>query len=149
MKGESLLEKRKLRRRRGSSGEEEVCKEEALVNRKLQRRRRSSEEEDVPKEVAKPRGRWPVQDFDPYTEFVPDSEPNSDTEDLPNYDDLSDVDPNEIREQNWANEELGQINKPVDFCERGNGGPGRGDLRMKVRWYMFTYYTSGLLGYLD
>ncbi|KAF9778866.1 hypothetical protein BJ322DRAFT_1024739 [Thelephora terrestris] len=52
------------------------------------------------------RGRWPVQDFDPYAEFVPDSEPNSDTEDLPNYNDLSDVDPNEIREQNWANEEL-------------------------------------------
>ncbi|KAF9777218.1 hypothetical protein BJ322DRAFT_1025881 [Thelephora terrestris] len=46
-------------------------------------------------------------------------------------------DPNEIREQNWVNEEL------------GNGGPGRGDLRMKVRRYMFTYYTSGLLGYLD
>ncbi|KAF9789217.1 hypothetical protein BJ322DRAFT_1177101 [Thelephora terrestris] len=48
-KGESLLEKRKLRRRRGSSGEGE----EALVDRKLRRRRRSSEEEDVPKEVAK------------------------------------------------------------------------------------------------
>jgi hypothetical protein len=51
------------------------------------------------------RNQWPVQDFDPYTEFVPDSEPNSDDE-LPNYDDLSDVDPNEIREQNWANKEL-------------------------------------------
>ncbi|KAF9784396.1 hypothetical protein BJ322DRAFT_1021162 [Thelephora terrestris] len=44
-----------------------------------------------------PRGRWPVQDFDPYAEFVLDSEPNSDTEEgLPNYEDLSDVDPNEI-----------------------------------------------------
>ncbi|KAF9784395.1 hypothetical protein BJ322DRAFT_1021161 [Thelephora terrestris] len=54
-----------------------------------------------------PRGRWSVQDFDPYAEFVPDSEPNSDTEEgLPNYEDLSNVDPNEIREQNWANEEL-------------------------------------------
>ncbi|KAF9785928.1 hypothetical protein BJ322DRAFT_1020100 [Thelephora terrestris] len=60
-------------------------------------------------------------DFDLYAEFVPDSEPNSDTEDLPNYDDLSDVDPNEIREQNWANKELGQINKPVDFCESRPG----------------------------
>ncbi|KAF9783469.1 hypothetical protein BJ322DRAFT_1022127 [Thelephora terrestris] len=57
-------------------------------------------------DTTQPRGQWPVQDFDPYAEFVPDSEPNSDTEDLPNYDDLSDVDPNEIREQNWANEEL-------------------------------------------
>ncbi|KAF9779665.1 hypothetical protein BJ322DRAFT_1024513 [Thelephora terrestris] len=94
------------------------------------------------------RRQWPALEYDPYTEFVPDSEPNSDTE-LPDYDDLSDVDPNEIREQNWLNEELGQINKPVDFCERGNGGPGRGDLCMKVRRYMFTYYTSGLLGYLD
>jgi hypothetical protein len=52
-----------------------------------------------------PRGQWPVQDFDPYAEFVPDSEPNSDSE-LPNYDNLSDVDPNEIREQNWVNKEL-------------------------------------------
>ncbi|KAF9784734.1 hypothetical protein BJ322DRAFT_1021421 [Thelephora terrestris] len=40
---------------------------------------------------------------------------------LPDYGDLSDVDPNEIREQNWANEELGQINKPVDFCESRPG----------------------------
>ncbi|KAF9789848.1 hypothetical protein BJ322DRAFT_1018427 [Thelephora terrestris] len=94
------------------------------------------------------RRQWPALEYDPYAEFVPDSEPNSDTE-LPDYDDLSDVDPNEIWEQNWLNEELGQINKPVDFCERGNRGPGRGDLRMKVRRYMFTYYTSGLLGYLD
>ncbi|KAF9784527.1 hypothetical protein BJ322DRAFT_1021263 [Thelephora terrestris] len=82
---------------------------------------------------------WPALEYDPYAEFVPDSEPNSATE-LPDYDDLLDVDPNEIREQNWANEEL---------SSRGNGGPGRGNLRMKVRWYMFTYYTSGLLGYLD
>ncbi|KAF9787383.1 hypothetical protein BJ322DRAFT_1107443 [Thelephora terrestris] len=52
-----------------------------------------------------PRNRWPALEFDPYAEFVPDSEPNSDTE-LPDYEDLSDVDPNEIREQNWANEEL-------------------------------------------
>jgi hypothetical protein len=52
-----------------------------------------------------PRNRWPALEFDPYAEFVPDSEPNSDTE-LPDYADLSDVDPNEIREQNWANEEL-------------------------------------------
>ncbi|KAF9790882.1 hypothetical protein BJ322DRAFT_1017510 [Thelephora terrestris] len=81
----------------------------------------------------------PRLEFDPYAKFVPDWEPNSDTE-LPNYDDLSDVDPNEIRQQNWVNEEL---------SSRGNGGPGRGDLRMKVRRYMFTYYTSGLLGYLD
>ncbi|KAF9779765.1 hypothetical protein BJ322DRAFT_1024193 [Thelephora terrestris] len=86
-----------------------------------------------------PRNRWPALEFDPYAEFVPDSEPNSDTE-LPDYGDLSDVDPNEIREQNWANEEL---------SSRGNGGPGRGNFRMKVRRYMFTYYTSGLLGYLD
>ncbi|KAF9783909.1 hypothetical protein BJ322DRAFT_1021668 [Thelephora terrestris] len=85
------------------------------------------------------RRQWPALEYDPYAEFVPDSEPNSDTE-LPDYDDLSDVDPNEIREQNWLNEEL---------SSRGNGGPGRGDLRMKVRRYMFTYYTSGLLGYLD
>ncbi|KAF9779736.1 hypothetical protein BJ322DRAFT_1024170 [Thelephora terrestris] len=84
------------------------------------------------------RRQWPALEYDPYAEFVPDSEPNSDTE-LPDYDDLSDVDPNEIREQNWLNEEL----------VRGNGGPGRGNLRMKVRRYMFTYYTSGLLGYLD
>ncbi|KAF9784730.1 hypothetical protein BJ322DRAFT_1021418 [Thelephora terrestris] len=48
-----------------------------------------------------PRNRWPALEFDPYAEFVPDSEPNSDTE-LPDYGDLSD----------------GQINKPVDFCER-------------------------------
>ncbi|KAF9777601.1 hypothetical protein BJ322DRAFT_1025677 [Thelephora terrestris] len=75
------------------------------------------------------RRQWPALEYDPYAEFVPD-----------NYDDLSDVDPNEIREQNWLNEEL---------SSRGNGGPGRGDLRMKVRRYMFTYYTSGLLGYLD
>ncbi|KAF9790796.1 hypothetical protein BJ322DRAFT_1017435 [Thelephora terrestris] len=47
----------------------------------------------------------PRLEFDPYAKFVPDWEPNSDTE-LPNYDDLSDVDPNEIRQQNWANEEL-------------------------------------------
>ncbi|KAF9789376.1 hypothetical protein BJ322DRAFT_1018047 [Thelephora terrestris] len=67
------------------------------------------------------RNRWPALEFDPYAEFVPDSEPNSDTE-LPDYEDLSDVDPNEIREQNWANEEL---------SSRGNGGPGRGNLRMK------------------
>ncbi|KAF9784534.1 hypothetical protein BJ322DRAFT_1021270 [Thelephora terrestris] len=86
-----------------------------------------------------PRNRWPALEFDPYAEFVPDSEPNSDSE-LPDYADLSDVDPNEIREQNWANEEL---------SSRGNGGPGRGNLRMKVRRYMFTYYTSGLLGYFD
>ncbi|KAF9779722.1 hypothetical protein BJ322DRAFT_1024159 [Thelephora terrestris] len=85
------------------------------------------------------RRQWPALEYDPYAEFVPDSEPNSDTE-LPDYEDLSDVDPNEIREQNWANEEL---------SSRGNGGPGRGNLRMKVRRYMFTYYTSGLLGYLD
>ncbi|KAF9789428.1 hypothetical protein BJ322DRAFT_1018086 [Thelephora terrestris] len=85
------------------------------------------------------RCQWPALEYDPYAEFVPDSEPNSDTE-LPDYDDLSDIDPNKIREQNWANEEL---------SSRGNGGPGRGDLRVKVRWYMFTYYTSGLLGYLD
>ncbi|KAF9782059.1 hypothetical protein BJ322DRAFT_1022557 [Thelephora terrestris] len=85
------------------------------------------------------RRQWPALEYDPYAEFVPDSEPNSDTE-LPDYDDLSDVDPNEIREQNWLNEEL---------SSRGNGGPGRGNLRMKVRRYMFTYYTSGLLGYLD
>ncbi|KAF9789387.1 hypothetical protein BJ322DRAFT_1105243 [Thelephora terrestris] len=52
-----------------------------------------------------PRNWWPALEFDPYAEFVPDSEPNSDTE-LPDYEDLSDVDPNEIREQNWANEEL-------------------------------------------
>jgi hypothetical protein len=52
-----------------------------------------------------PRNRWPALEFDPYAEFVPDSEPNSDSE-LPDYADLSDVDPNEIREQNWANEEL-------------------------------------------
>ncbi|KAF9789129.1 hypothetical protein BJ322DRAFT_1017861 [Thelephora terrestris] len=58
-------------------------------------------------DYTQPRGRWPVQDFDPYAEFVPDSEPNSDTEEgLPNYEDLSDVDPNEIRQANWANEEL-------------------------------------------
>ncbi|KAF9780598.1 hypothetical protein BJ322DRAFT_1023836 [Thelephora terrestris] len=85
------------------------------------------------------RRQWPALEYDLYAEFVPDSEPNSDTE-LPDYEDLSDVDPNEIREQNWANEEL---------SSRGNGGPGRGNLRMKVRRYMFTYYTSGLLGYLD
>ncbi|KAF9782433.1 hypothetical protein BJ322DRAFT_1022832 [Thelephora terrestris] len=85
------------------------------------------------------RRQWPALEYDPYAEFVPDSEPNSDTE-LPDYDDLSDVDPNEIREQNWLNEEL---------SSRGNGGPGRGDLHMRVRRYMFTYYTSGLLGYLD
>ncbi|KAF9783983.1 hypothetical protein BJ322DRAFT_1109836 [Thelephora terrestris] len=47
----------------------------------------------------------PHLEFDPYAEFVPDSELNSDTE-LPNYDNLSDVDPNEIRQQNWANKEL-------------------------------------------
>ncbi|KAF9790929.1 hypothetical protein BJ322DRAFT_1017548 [Thelephora terrestris] len=52
-----------------------------------------------------PRNRWPALEFDLYAKFVPDSEPNSDTE-LPDYGDLSDVDPNEIREQNWANEEL-------------------------------------------
>ncbi|KAF9784555.1 hypothetical protein BJ322DRAFT_1021287 [Thelephora terrestris] len=51
------------------------------------------------------RRQWPTLEYDPYAEFVPDSEPNSDT-DLPDYEDLSDVDPNEIREQNWANEEL-------------------------------------------
>jgi hypothetical protein len=51
------------------------------------------------------RRQWPALEYDPYAEFVPDSEPNSDTE-LPDYDDLSDVDPNEIREQNWLNEEL-------------------------------------------
>ncbi|KAF9779734.1 hypothetical protein BJ322DRAFT_1113032 [Thelephora terrestris] len=51
------------------------------------------------------RRQWPALEYDPYAEFVPDSEPNSDTE-LPDYEDLSDVDPNEIREQNWANEEL-------------------------------------------
>ncbi|KAF9780408.1 hypothetical protein BJ322DRAFT_1023691 [Thelephora terrestris] len=85
------------------------------------------------------RRQWPALEYDPYAEFVPDSEPNSDTE-LPDYDDLSDVDPNKIREQNWLNEEL---------SSRGNGGPGRGDLHTKVRRYMFTYYTSGLLGYLD
>jgi hypothetical protein len=52
-----------------------------------------------------PRNQWPVQDFDPYAEFVPDSEPNSDDE-LLDYGDLSDVDPNEIRQRNWADEEL-------------------------------------------
>ncbi|KAF9779300.1 hypothetical protein BJ322DRAFT_1113643 [Thelephora terrestris] len=52
------------------------------------------------------RCQWPALEYDPYAEFVPDSEPNSDME-LPDYDDLSDVDPNEIREQNWLNEELG------------------------------------------
>ncbi|KAF9780639.1 hypothetical protein BJ322DRAFT_1023869 [Thelephora terrestris] len=88
-------------------------------------------------DTTQPRGRWPVQDFDPYAEFVPDSEPNSDTEDLPNYDDLSDVDPNEIREQNWANEEL----------VRGNGGPGRGDLRMKVFWGILTSSTFHVLDF--
>jgi hypothetical protein len=51
------------------------------------------------------RRQWPALEYDPYAEFVPDSEPNSDSE-LPDYEDLSDVDPNEIREQNWANEEL-------------------------------------------
>ncbi|KAF9789620.1 hypothetical protein BJ322DRAFT_1105477 [Thelephora terrestris] len=48
---------------------------------------------------------WPALEFDPYAKFVPDSKPNSDTE-LPDYEDLSDVDLNEIREQNWVNEEL-------------------------------------------
>ncbi|KAF9777625.1 hypothetical protein BJ322DRAFT_1025639 [Thelephora terrestris] len=52
-----------------------------------------------------PRNQWPVQEFDLYAEFNPDSEPNSD-DDLPDYGDLSDVDPNEIRQRNWANEEL-------------------------------------------
>jgi hypothetical protein len=52
-----------------------------------------------------PRGQWPVQDYNPYAEFVPDSEPNSDSE-LPDYDDLSDVDPNEIRERNLQDVEL-------------------------------------------
>ncbi|KAF9785920.1 hypothetical protein BJ322DRAFT_1020091 [Thelephora terrestris] len=47
----------------------------------------------------------PCLEFDPYAEFVPDLELNSDME-LPNYDDLSNVDLNEIRQQNWANEEL-------------------------------------------
>ncbi|KAF9783322.1 hypothetical protein BJ322DRAFT_1022016 [Thelephora terrestris] len=51
------------------------------------------------------RCQWPALEYDPYAEFVPDSEPNSDTE-LPDYDNLSDVDPNKIREQNWVNEEL-------------------------------------------
>ncbi|KAF9787089.1 hypothetical protein BJ322DRAFT_1107163 [Thelephora terrestris] len=51
------------------------------------------------------RRQWPALEYDPYAEFVPDSEPNSDME-LPDYDDLSDVDPNEIREQNWLNEEV-------------------------------------------
>ncbi|KAF9779775.1 hypothetical protein BJ322DRAFT_1221268 [Thelephora terrestris] len=91
------------------------------------------------------RRQWPALEYDSYAKFVPDSEPNSDTE-LPDYNDLSDVDPNEIREQNWLNEELVSI---MVFSSRGNGGPGRGDLRMKVHRYMFTYYTSGLLGYLD
>ncbi|KAF9791071.1 hypothetical protein BJ322DRAFT_1104727 [Thelephora terrestris] len=51
------------------------------------------------------RRQWPALEYDPYAEFVPDSEPNSDME-LPDYDDLLDVDPNEIREQNWLNGEL-------------------------------------------
>ncbi|KAF9780951.1 hypothetical protein BJ322DRAFT_1163858 [Thelephora terrestris] len=100
------------------------------------------EELEVPERAESP----PACLFDPYAEFVPDLEPNSDTE-LPDYEDLSDVDPNEIREQNWANEEL--MRAALETSSRGNGGPGRGDLRMKVRQYMFTYYTSGLLGYLD
>ncbi|KAF9781503.1 hypothetical protein BJ322DRAFT_1022916 [Thelephora terrestris] len=54
-----------------------------------------------------PLNQWPALEFDPYAEFIPDSEPNSDTE-LPDCEDLPDVDPNEIREQNWANEELPQ-----------------------------------------
>jgi hypothetical protein len=57
--------------------------------------------------VAPPHGgcHWPALDYDPYAELAPDSEPNSDTE-LPDPEDLSDVDPNEIREENWRNEEL-------------------------------------------
>ncbi|KAF9779343.1 hypothetical protein BJ322DRAFT_1113699 [Thelephora terrestris] len=59
------------------------------------------------------RRQWPALEYDPYAEFVPDSEPNSDTE-LPDYDDLSDVDPNEIREQNWLDEELyASLNPPA------------------------------------
>ncbi|KAF9781678.1 hypothetical protein BJ322DRAFT_1023052 [Thelephora terrestris] len=84
-----------------------------------------------------PRNRWPALEFDPYAEFVPDSEPNSDTE-LPDYADLSDVDPSEIREQNWANEEL---------SSRGNGGPGRGNLRMKVFWGILTSSTFHVLDF--
>ncbi|KAF9778017.1 hypothetical protein BJ322DRAFT_1114555 [Thelephora terrestris] len=58
------------------------------------------------------RRQWPALEYDPYAEFVPDSEPNSDTE-LPDYDDLSDVDPNKIREQNWVNEELKGVNGEI------------------------------------
>ncbi|KAF9783179.1 hypothetical protein BJ322DRAFT_1110067 [Thelephora terrestris] len=36
------------------------------------------------------RRQWPALEYDPYAEFVPDSEPNSDTE-LPDYEDLSDA----------------------------------------------------------
>ncbi|KAF9778061.1 hypothetical protein BJ322DRAFT_1025417 [Thelephora terrestris] len=52
-----------------------------------------------------PWNQWPALEFDLYAKFVLDSEPNSDME-LPDYEDLLDVDPNKIREQNWANEEL-------------------------------------------
>ncbi|KAF9779869.1 hypothetical protein BJ322DRAFT_1113185 [Thelephora terrestris] len=55
------------------------------------------------------------EEFDPHAEFVPNSEPNSDTE-LPDYEDLSDMDPNEIREQNWVNEEL--VRNTLEIVQR-------------------------------
>ncbi|KAF9779766.1 hypothetical protein BJ322DRAFT_1024194 [Thelephora terrestris] len=56
-----------------------------------------------------------VRVFDPYTEFVPDSEPNSDT-DLPDYEDLLDVDPNEIWQRNW--EDLPLMERALELVQR-------------------------------
>ncbi|KAF9778868.1 hypothetical protein BJ322DRAFT_1024741 [Thelephora terrestris] len=87
------------------------------------------------------RRQWPALEYDPYAEFVPNSEPNSDTE-LPDYDDLSNVDPKEIWEQNWLNEELGQINKPVDFCESRPGAT-----EGQVFWGILTSSTFHVLDF--
>ncbi|KAF9778015.1 hypothetical protein BJ322DRAFT_1114553 [Thelephora terrestris] len=85
--------------------EEEIYRNVGVVRRDTPIPRRRINPLITVTDTTLPRNQWPALEFNPYAEFVPDSEPNSDTE-LPDYGDLSDVDLNEIRQANWANEEL-------------------------------------------
>jgi hypothetical protein len=58
-----------------------------------------------------------VLELNLYAEFVPDSEPNSDTE-LPDYGDLSDVDLNEIQQRNW--EDLLLVERALELVQMMN-----------------------------
>jgi hypothetical protein len=86
-------------------GSDEFYENLGVVRRDTPRPRRRMTPLITVTDTTLPRGRWPTLDFDPYAEIIPESEPNSDDE-LPDYGDFSDVDPNEIRQRNLQDEEL-------------------------------------------